>query len=289
MKDFIQKIKEIMLSKDDTRRKAAVICAIVAVVAAIVAVCVTVSYVIDIKKSEEKMEDLRPVMETIPASLADTGTAGEKTTEAAEEPVELIPNPYADTFAQNEDMAAWLVVDGTPIDYPVMQTMDDENYYLNRDFYKNDDKSGCLILDTDSDLYGENATTNLIIHGHNMKAGTMFGTLDEYQSEDYYKEHKTIELYTKEDKRSYEVIAVFRSQVFYSTDQVFKYYNFFSADTQEEFDDFYNNIKKMSLYDTGVTAELGDNFITLSTCAYHVEDGRFVVVGKEVDISEHYE
>ena len=76
--------------------------------------------------------------------------------------------------------------------------------------------------------------------------------------------------------------SVFYSQVFFQHEDVFKFYKFFRADTQEEFDDWYNNIKEMSLYDTGVEAELGDEFITLSICAYHVEDGRFVVVGKRV-------
>ena len=88
--------------------------------------------------------------------------------------------------------------------------------------------------------------------------------------------------------KTYEVIAVFRSQVFKKSDTVFKFYKFFQADTQEEFDDFYNNIKKMSLYDTGVSAEFGDRFITLSTCVYHVKNGRFVVVAREKDTAEQY-
>jgi len=182
-------------------------------------------------------------------------------------------------------MAAWLKIDGTRIDYPVMQTLEDENYYLKRDFYGNEDKAGCLLLDTDSSLDAK-GTTNQIIHGHNMKTGIMFGELDLYKEEEYCKEHNQIQLYTQNDKRVYEVIAVFRSQVYYSTDVVFKYYNFFEADTEQEFQDFYDNIKSLSLYDTGVEAEFGDRFITLSTCAYHVEDGRFVVVGKEVETTE---
>ena len=116
----------------------------------------------------------------------------------------------------------------------------------------------------------------------------MFGNLTDYESEEYYQEHKNIILYTKECQRNYEVIAVFRSQVYKKTDQVFKFYKFFQADTQEEFDDFYQNIKALSLYDTGVTAQFGDNFITLSTCVYHVERGRFVVVAKEVESGDRY-
>lgn len=121
-----------------------------------------------------------------------------------------------------------------------------------------------------------------------MKSGAMFGTLMDYEDEAYWKEHKRIALYTKECLRNYEVIAVFRSQVYKKSDQVFKFYKFFQADTAEEFDDFYQNIKAMSLYDTGVTAEFGDCFLTLSTCAYHVENGRFVVVAKEVESGDTY-
>ena len=116
----------------------------------------------------------------------------------------------------------------------------------------------------------------------------MFGNLTDYENQDFYKEHKNIILYTEECQRNYEIIAVFRSQVYRKTDQVFKFYKFFQADTQEEFDDFYNNIKQLSKYDTGVTAEFGDHFLTLSTCVYHVEQGRFVVVAKEVEPGDHY-
>ena len=56
----------------------------------------------------------------------------------------------------------------------------------------------------------------------------------------------------------------------------------------KEFDDFYNNIKQLSQYDTGVTAQFGDHFLTLSTCVYHVEQGRFVVVAKETEPGDHY-
>ncbi len=203
----------------------------------------------------------------------------------AEEAIAIL-NPYAESFKENEDMAGWLIVPGTNIDYPIMWTPDDENFYLYRDFEKKDNNNGCLILDTDSCL--NPLTTNLIIHGHNMKSGAMFGNLTDYEDEDYYKEHKEIILYTKECQRNYEIIAVFRSQVYKKSQDVFKFYKFFEATNEEEFADFYDNIKELSLYDTGVTAEFGDHFITLSTCVYHVTNGRFVVVAKEVDSGDYY-
>ena len=85
------------------------------------------------------------------------------------------------------------------------------------------------------------------------------------------------------------MIAVFYSQVYRKSDEVFKFYKFFQADTEEEFQDFYDNIMEMSLYDTGITAEFGDHFLTLTTCSYHIENGRFVVVAKEVEPGAFYE
>lgn len=226
-----------------------------------------------------------------PSETEPSETSAPYTPEPAPQPTpeptpEPIVNPYQNIFLSNEDMAAWLQIPGTVIDYPVMWTPRDEEYYLYRDFDGSRNQNGCLILDTDSSL--DPLSTNLIIHGHNMKSGAMFGNLTDYKSEEYYQEHKNIILYTKECQRNYEVIAVFRSQVYKKTDQVFKFYKFFQADTQEEFDDFYQNIKALSLYDTGVTAQFGDNFITLSTCVYHVERGRFVVVAKEVESGDQY-
>lgn len=121
-----------------------------------------------------------------------------------------------------------------------------------------------------------------------MRSGTMFGTLEDYEDEAYCQEHNRIILYTEDCQRNYEVVAVFRSQVYKKSDTVFKFYKFFQADTQEEFDDFYENIKALSLYDTGVTTEFGDCFITLTTCSNHVEQGRFVVVAKEVESGDTY-
>lgn len=199
---------------------------------------------------------------------------------------------YKALYELNTDLTGWLTIDGTVIDYPVMQTMEDESYYLSYDFYGEPNKNGCLILDTDSIAgtgtkvcayaNGTAPSTNLIIHGHTMKSGEMFGNLKLYADAEYGAEHSIICFDSLYEERRYELIAVFYSQVYYESDNVFKYYKFFQADTQEAFDDWYENIKKMSLYDTGVTAQLGDEFITLSCCAYHVKDGRFVVVGKRI-------
>lgn len=254
------------------------------------------------RQSEEVLEALRASAENYEPPVQPVDIPEEQPTEAppaepeptaSPEPAatpeptpQPVENPYQDSFLANEDMAAWLVIPDTPVDYPVMWTPRDENYYLRRGFDGKSNQNGCLILDTDSCV--RPPTTNLIIHGHNMKSGAMFGELDNYREEAFFQDHREMMLYTEEGLHTYEVVAVFLSQVYRKTDQVFKFYQFFQADTQEEFDDFYENIKAMSLYDTGVTAEYGDHFLTLSTCSYHVEQGRFVVVAREVGYEDIY-
>ncbi len=115
-----------------------------------------------------------------------------------------------------------------------------------------------------------------------MRNNSMFGDLDAYESEEFFNSHGIIEFNTLYEERRYRVISVFRSEVLPEDSDKFKYYEFYQADSKEDFDDFYNNIKELSEYETGVTAEYGDTFITLSTCAYHTENGRFVVVAKRI-------
>ncbi len=272
-------------------------------------ICVLAAVILSIKgrledrHMEEAVDAVRPTVSTDVAAETSSAESYAATETVASEPgtgptisetlssdesgsIDRIANPYTDSFLANKDMAAWLRIPGTNIDYPVMWTPEDETYYLYRAFDGSENKNGCLLLDTDSCL--DPLTTNLIIHGHNMKSGAMFGNLTDYEDQAFYEKHKNIILYTEECQRNYEVIAVFRSQVYRKTDEVFKFYKFFQAGTREEFDDFYNNIKQLSQYDTGVTAEFGDHFLTLSTCVYHVEQGRFVVVAKEVEPGDFY-
>ncbi len=240
------------------------------------------------REVQTALQNIRKTEETAVPEETEANT--EATVPETESKTLEILSKYRSLYEINTDMVGWLTIEGTVIDYPVMQTMEDESYYLSVDFYGQPNQNGCLVMDTDSvvgtgtkaDGYmdGEAPSTNLIIHGHTMRSGDMFGDLDLYEDEAYGKEHSRICFDSLYEEREYELIAVFYSQVYYESEDVFKYYKFFQADTQEEFDDWYGHIKELSLYDTGVTAELGDEFITLSCCAYHVEDGRFVVVAK---------
>ena len=123
---------------------------------------------------------------------------------------------------------------------------------------------------------------NLIIYGHNMNDGTMFHEILNYKDYTYYLEHKNIYFYTENNYETYEIVAAFLSKVYYKTDNVFKYYQFYNAKNTIEFQYYVDNIKDLSLYDTGVIPTYKDEFITLSTCEYSQENGRFVVVARKI-------
>ena len=111
----------------------------------------------------------------------------------------------------------------------------------------------------------------------------MFAELLNYKEESYYKEHPTIRFTTLAEDKTYEIIAVFKSRVYYKSEKdVFRYYYFINAESEEEYNNYINESKKASLYDTGKTATYGEQLLTLSTCEYSQEDGRFVVVAKKV-------
>lgn len=186
---------------------------------------------------------------------------------------------YKKLYNTNKKLIGWLKIDDTNIDYPVMQTNNNE-YYLDHNMNQEKDRNGALFLDKDCDVI--NRSTNLIIYGHHMKSGRMFGNLDDYESEKYYKKHPIIEFDTIYEKGTYEIMYVFRSRVYKESDVVFKYYQFIDCYSEQEFESNMQEMQALSLYDTGVKAEYGDRLLTLSTCDSTVDDGRFVVVAKKI-------
>ena len=182
---------------------------------------------------------------------------------------------------ENEEIIGWLEIEGTNINYPVLQTSDND-YYLTHNYKKEKASTGSIFLDKDFDLI--NGSSNYLIYGHRNKQGLMFEDLIKYAEEDFYKEHTKIKFTTNKDDSIYEILSVFYSRVYYKSEQnVFRYYYFVNAENEQEYNDFVKNAKKASIYDTGVTAKYGDQLLTLSTCEYSQEDGRFAVVCKKIE------
>lgn len=184
---------------------------------------------------------------------------------------------YKAIYEQNSDFVGWISIDGTNIDYPVMQTIDEPNYYLKRSFEKQYSDYGVPYVQENCDL---GLSDNCVIYGHHMNNGSMFADLCKYADEDFYRGHKTIRFNTLSGFGEYEVVAVFKTAAY--SEQGFKYYHFVNADSAVDFDAYIAKCKELALYDTGVTAEYGDKLITLSTCEYSRHNGRMVVVAKKI-------
>ena len=121
---------------------------------------------------------------------------------------------------------------------------------------------------------------NVLIHGHNMDNGDMFGNLDLYKNYDYYKEHSTMEFNSLYETGVYDIIAVFVSSVYNSNVGEFAYYDYINIETENDYNTYVQTAKENSLYDTGLSAEYGDELITLSTCEYSRPNGRLVILGR---------
>lgn len=191
---------------------------------------------------------------------------------------DILPE-YETLYNKNKKLIGWLKIDDTNIDYPVMQTSDN-TYYLDHNYNQEYDKNGSIFLDYNCSVYPR--STNMIVYGHHMKSGNMFGNLQKYAKESYGKKHSVITFDTIYEKAQYQVMYVFRSQVYNEDDIVFKYYQFIEANSETEFNSYMQEMSELSLYDTGVTAEFGDSLLTLSTCDSSQTDGRFVVVAKRI-------
>lgn len=204
------------------------------------------------------------------------------TLDATPEPKEVL-DEYKNLLIKYKKLIGWLTFDDKTIGgesgFPVMQTTDNE-YYLRHNMDQEYDKNGTIFMDKDCDVL--KPSTNFIVYGHHMKSGRMFGKLDLYEDQEYCEEHPYIYFDTIYEKGTYKVMYVFRSRVYNESEIVFKYYQFIDANSEQEFDSYMEEMASMSLYDTGVTAQYGDQLLTLSTCDYQEKDGRFVVVAKKI-------
>lgn len=184
-------------------------------------------------------------------------------------------------YLENSDMVGWIQIEGTSIDYPVMQTPADPNYYLKHDFEKHYTDYGCPFMQADCDALAP--SDNLIIYGHNMKDGSMFADLAKYHSKDFWQAHKTVRFDTSAGGSTYKIFAVIRTTVQADAADAFLFYRFVDAAAPEEFADYVSACQVRALYDTGISAEYGDKLLTLSTCDNITDNGRLLVIAKQIE------
>lgn len=175
---------------------------------------------------------------------------------------------------RNQDVIGYLEIPDTTISYPVMQSKDNPDFYLNHDIDKNYSFYGTPYLSAYCDL---EKSDNLIIYGHNINGGKMFGALIQLRDENFYKKHKNI-LFTTKDKKKYKIFSVISVNK-----NDFPYWKFVMAQDEPDYDKFINKAKKYSIYNIDIMPKYGEKILTLSTCDNsRGDDYRFVVFAVEL-------
>lgn len=245
--------------------------------AIIVCGTIVVSYYVDIYSSRSRYQELA---ELYPIASSSIPEKEEAPVEEEGEIYTLLPGAKG-LLEINSEVAGYLIIPGSKDDeqaeneiaYPVMQS-DDLKKYLDKDFYGKDARAGALFLDyrnrfdyvVDGKLAEPNSD-NLIIYGHNMQSGDMFGKLKNYRNNsNYYGEHPVILLNSNYKQYQYKIFAFFIVDAEDKTDTAYECWNQINFADETEFYDFVNEAKKRTIRLNDVDVKYGDKLLTLSTC-----------------------
>lgn len=215
---------------------------------------------------QKQMQKTEPEEGTSPAA------ADAEQERTAQRPVE-----YDSLIAVNPDIRGWISIPDTGLSLPVLQGKDNE-FYLTHDFYGEYDRHGSIFIDCKTDVGIEQSNT--VLYGHHMRDGSMFGLLENYAQEDFYRKNPFFSFDLIGEERTYQILAVVKCSLA-AGENDFRYYDYKIISEEENFWQYYNSIKALSLYDIPVTASYGDELVTLCTCDYSVQDGRLLIIGKK--------
>jgi len=228
-------------------------------------------------------EATQPVTDpTKPSSAPSTEPSTQPSEEPSTEPAgptepTMVPG-YADIYALNQDTVGWIRIDDTRINYPVMHTPDRTDYYLKRNFEKENSDWGAIYIREQCDI--NKPSDNITIYGHSMRDGSMFADLHEYVEKDFWQDHQLIYFDTLYEYHVYEIFAVFKTSA--NMGEGFRYHMMVDAESEQDFNDFIAECKRLSFYNTGINPTYGDKIICLSTCEYTLDNGRLVVCARRI-------
>ena len=181
----------------------------------------------------------------------------------------------------NHDLIGWISIPQV-LDLPVMYK--DNSYYLTHDFNGQKNTSGCIFLDVNH-RFGEH-TQNLLLHGHNMKDGTMFGRLVQYaQNIDFFQRNAIVDYDTLWERDQYVMFAVLRVSLDVHDERFFNYFSFPSFETDEAFERYVRELQLRSIYAVPLDVSPSDALLTLSTC---IDEDRLVIVCRRVREGEKH-
>ena len=273
------------MKKDLPMKKILFIVVVVALVAAFgISAFMVGDYLVEGKQQENRYDELSNIAanaqtETTEA-VADATKPADDAAQETVAPTEaggILPG-YKEIYEMNDHVVGWIKMEGTKMDYPVMQTPNDPNFYLYRDFDKKNSKRGSIYAREVCDI--NEPSDNITIFGHNMADGSMFACLSNYTSKYAWENNSLIFFDTLTEYHTYKIFAVFKTSA--NIGQGFSYHQFVDAENEAQFNEFVSTCKKLSFYDTGITPVYGDKLICLSTCEYTLDNGRLVVAAVRI-------
>lgn len=238
-------------------------------------------YLIEQHRDEARNDELGDIVASIQGSQTDpSDTLPDTTLPPSTEPTEpsILPE-YQPLYEMNDDMVGWIKIEGTNVNYPVMQSIGSPDYYLNKNFDKQTSKAGAIYVREACDVF--KPSDNVVIYGHYISSGQqMFTHLHKYRNKSFWQSNQYVTFDTLYEHHTYQIFAVFKTSA--NPGQGYSYHRFNDALDKEDFDEFVSKVKSLSFYDTGITPQYGDKLITLSTCEYTLDNGRLVVVAVQV-------
>lgn len=220
----------------------------------------------------------------VPGSSTQQNNAPQTGTDTSPSPT-MLPE-YKALYQQNSDIVGWLNIGSGQLSTPIMQR--DNAYYLDHDFYGQEDSHGQVFLDerNRADLGDDNS----ILYGHNITSDkSMFNILTRYKDPEFVKKNPIIQLNTLYQKYNYAVAAVYIVATRPEHGELFDYINYLKFSTKAAKEAYIAQIEKRSLIDTGVKMNSEDKLLTLSTCSYEFSDARLVVVARQLREGEKSE
>ncbi len=242
-----------------------------------------------------KIEDEPSTSETLPTQPSITTVP--TTPEPVTTPVTTLPpepeplEKYKEYYERNNEFVGWIQIPTIKhsngdlyVDYPVVQAKDNQKY-IDKDFDGKKSKSGAIYADYKVPITATNHADNITLFGHSMADKTFFRrVLDYKKGVDFVKENYVINFDTRWEENKYVVVACFLIGIYEWQDDepLFEYFKCRNFDTEEDYNYFYDNIMLRSDYLSDIECHYGDEFLTLSTCAYDFDDSRYVVVARKV-------
>lgn len=243
------------------------------ILVAIIIVCLSIigykyyNYNKDDKLNSE-IQDLQPVINE--ASDSDNNFSGENDGQDQSKDGDYVNSANEEELKSiNSDYKMWIQIENTNINYPVVQSSDND-YYLKHNFRKESNISGTVFVESANDIDNDK---NIILYGHNMRNGTMFNNITNYKEESFFNEDNKINIIMNNTLYEYEVFSVYVKNV----SEVNLAIGFASED---EFINYAYNQADESIYKKDVDFSAEDNLITLVTCSYEFTDARTIVVAR---------